>query len=83
VYGVPDREPPELPGVTIHETSDDEVHETTDDELEQYWFVVRRIESATSAALLAKQTGLTEWEGFWTFDTNTVRTLDQHIQRTF
>ena len=75
VYGVPDREPPELPGVTAHET--------TDDKLEQYWFVVHRIESATSAALLAKQTGPTEWEGFWTFDTNTVRTLDQHIQRTF
>ena len=75
VYGVPDREPPELPGVTVHET--------TDDEIEQYWFVVHRIESATSAALLAKQTGPTEWRGFWTFDTVTVRTLDQHIQRTF
>jgi DICT domain-containing protein len=83
VYGVPDREPPELPGVTVHETTDDEVHETTDDKLEQYWYVVHRIESATSAALLAKKTGPTEWEGFWTFDTNTVRTLDQHIQRTF
>ena len=75
VYGVPDCEPPELPGVTVHET--------TDDEIEQYWFVVHRTESATSAALLAKQTGPTEWEGFWTFDTNTVRTLDQHIQRMF
>ena len=83
VYGAPDCEPPELPGVTVHETTDDEVHETSDDELEQYWFVVHRIESATSAALLAKQTGPTEWRGFWTFDTNTVRTLDRYIQRSF
>ena len=74
VYGVPDRDPPELPGVTVHET--------TDDEIKQYWFVVHHIETEGSAALLAKQTGPTEWQGFWTFDTNKIRTLDQYIQRT-
>jgi len=74
VYGVPDREPPELPGVTVHET--------TDDEIEQYWFVVHHTENASSVALLARQTGPTEWRGFWTFDTDRVRTLDRYIQRT-
>ena len=74
VYGVPDREPPELPGVTVHET--------TDDEIEQYWFVVHHTENATSVALLARQTGPTEWRGLWTFDTGRIRTFDRYIQRT-
>jgi len=74
VYGAPDCEPPELPGVTVHET--------TDDEVEQYWFVVHHTENATSAALLARQTGPTEWRGFWTFDTDRVCTLDRYVQRT-
>ena len=74
VYGVPDCEPPELPGVTVHET--------TDDEIKQYWFVVHQIEDESSVALLARQTGPTEWDGFWTFDTDRVRVLDRYIQRT-
>ena len=74
VHGVPDCEPPELPGVTVHET--------TDEEVEQYWFVVHHTENATSVALLARQTGPTEWDGFWTFDTDRVRILDRYIQRT-
>ena len=75
VYGVPDRDPPELPGITVHET--------TDDEIKQCWFVVHQIEGESSAALLAKQTGPTEWQGFWTFNADKIRSLDRYIRRTF
>jgi DICT domain-containing protein len=71
VYGVPDWEPPESMGVTVHGVDSDEIR--------RHWFVVYDGDESGSAALLAVKTGTSEWKGYWTYDTEEIGTMSQFI----
>jgi hypothetical protein len=75
VYGVPDWNPPESMGVTAHGVADDEIM--------RHWFVVYDGSDAGSVAMLAVKTGASEWEGFWTFDTDEIQVMNEYITQTF
>lgn len=75
VYGVPDWNPPESMGVTAHGVADDEIM--------RHWFVVFAGSDARSVAMLAVKTGVSEWEGYWTFDTDEIQAMNEYISQTF
>lgn len=62
VYGDADWQPPELPGITVHTSDDDEITET--------WFVAfdGHGDPWYKCALVAREVGDGRYEGFWTYD---------------
>lgn len=74
VYGVPDWEPPESMGVTVHGVGDDEIM--------RHWFVVYDGGTTRSVAMLAVNTGSHTWEGYWTYDTDEIKAINQYISET-
>jgi len=75
VYGVPDWEPPAEFGLNCHEVVDDEIRTS--------WLVVHRTAAAQSAAMVAVKTEEHAWEGYWTFDVDEIRAIDQYIVQAF
>jgi DICT domain-containing protein len=75
VYGIPDWDPPTSMGVSVHGIADEEIT--------QYWFVVYENGDSGSAAMLAVKTDPYVWKGFWTFDTDEIRAIQQYIEATF
>lgn len=72
LYGVPDWEPPSAIGLTVHPV--------TDGELPRTWFVVYRSDHPdASAGMVATRTDDNQWTGYWTFDDEEVRALDEYI----
>jgi hypothetical protein len=77
VYGVPDGAPEQL---------DVTVHRGTSDEYWNSWCVVFRPPDGNDengAALLAHQQEPNRWEGFWTYDPDTVARIDGYLARSF
>lgn len=76
VYGTPDRTP--LPEYDLT------MHGGWSPDFRDAWFVIHIPDgqSDTHAALLAMQDGPNMWEGFWTYDTDTVRELNRYIEQT-
>lgn len=72
-YGAPDWDPPESIGVTVHGIDDEDIV--------RHWFVVYNGKETGSAALLAVKTGRSEWKGYWTYDTEEIRSISQYISR--
>lgn len=75
VYGYPDWNP--LPELDLL------AHEVRNPEIRESWFVVYSAESVRDAAMLAVNTGSQTWKGYWTFDADEIRRLDDFITRTF
>lgn len=74
VFGEPDWEPPELPGVTLHATEDPEIS--------RVWFVVYDgPEPFDDCALLAEEREPGRFHGFWTYDTERVGEIVAEIER--
>ncbi|NGM67820.1 histidine kinase [Natronolimnobius sp. AArcel1] len=78
VYGVADRTP--TPATDLEAT----VHTGSSDEYQNGWFVVHRppeptAPEATPAALVCLENGPRIWDGFWTFDPETVVAVDDYI----
>jgi len=75
VYGVPDGVPEQL---------DVTVHRGTSDEYRRSWSVVFQPPAENrGAALLAHQQEPNRWEGFWTYDADTVSRIDDYLARSF
>jgi hypothetical protein len=74
VYGVPDGVPEQL---------DVTVHGGTSDEYRNSWCVVFRPPAGPGAALIAHQQEANRWEGFWTYDAETVTRIDHYLERSF
>lgn len=76
VYGVPDSRP-SVPGVAVHGDRSAE--------LRRSWFVVYdppdRREDA--AALVVYRTDAGTWEGFWSYDAETVRAVSDYLAETY
>jgi len=68
VYGVPDG---------IPEGLDATIHGGTSDEYRNSWCVVFRPPDGPGAALIAHQQEPNRWQGFWTYDRDTVRRVDR------
>jgi hypothetical protein len=73
IYGVPDWEPPSSMEVTTHTGTSEEYRRT---------WVVSYLSPSEEAdlAMVAYETEANVYEGFWTFDTRNVRTIDQAVQ---
>jgi len=74
VYGVPDGVPEQL---------DVTVHRGTSDEYRNSWCVVFRPPEDDGAALVAHQQQPNRWQGFWTYDPDTVDRVDGYLDRAF
>lgn len=74
VYGIPDWDPPTSMEVSVHGIADEEIT--------QYWFVIYENGDSESAALLAVKTDPNVWKGFWTFDIEEIRAINQYIEAT-
>jgi len=74
VYGVPDGVPEEV---------DVTVHGGTSDEHRNAWCVVFRPPDGDGAALIAHQQETNRWQGFWTYDGDTVARADRYLGRSF
>jgi len=74
VYGVPDEVPRGL---------DAAVHAGTSEEYRSSWCVVFRPPDGHGAALIAHQQEPNRWEGFWTYDRETVARVDRYLERSF
>jgi hypothetical protein len=76
VYGIPDWRPPAEFDVTMHGGWSRDFRES--------WFVLFKPdrEGAEHAALLAIETEPRTWEGFWTYDPETVDTINGYVERT-
>lgn len=76
VYGIPDWRPPAEFDVTMHGGWSRDFRDS--------WFVLFTPDGGTadSAALLAIETSPRTWEGFWTYDAETVDRLNRYIERT-
>lgn len=75
VYGVPDWQPPERWDVTVHGLSTGEIT--------RHWFVTYQSPDTGNVAMLGTETGANEWRGFWTFDAESVRELNEYIRQSF
>jgi hypothetical protein len=75
VYGIPDWDPPETLGVTIHGVSDEEIA--------QHWFVIYEGDDRPGVAMLAVEVGSNEWHGFWTFDQNEIGRINQYVRQAY
>jgi hypothetical protein len=76
VYGMPDWSPPPELDVTIHGGWSRDFRES--------WFVLFKPDrrEADHAAVLAVETEPRTWDGFWTYDPETVETLNGYIEGT-
>jgi hypothetical protein len=75
-YAVPDEDPPDHEGFTLH------VERTA--EIEQCWFVVFDGGDADApCALLAEEREPRSFYGFWTYDESTVEWIVDHIESTY
>ncbi|MFB6256254.1 MAG: DICT sensory domain-containing protein, partial [Haloplanus sp.] len=74
VYGVPDAIPEQLNAT---------VHGGTSDEYRNSWCVVFRPPEGPGAALIAHQQEANRWEGFWTYDRDTVERADRYLADSF
>jgi len=74
VYAVPDTEPPDCGGFTLHLERADEI--------ERSWFVVfdGGPDPADRCALLAEERGDRVFYGFWTYDGSTVDYIGEHLR---
>jgi DICT domain-containing protein len=75
VYGIPDWDPPETLGISVHGVSDEEIARN--------WFVIYEDDDRPGVAMLAVEIGPTEWHGFWTFDQDEVGRIDQYVRQTY
>ena len=75
LYGVPDWTPPPELEVTVHEGRNAAFRHS--------WFVVYMPTDPSSqhAALVAVEGESQTWEGFWTYDSDTVRDINRYIER--
>jgi len=75
IYGIPDWSPPVELDVTMHGGWSQDFRKS--------WFVVFKPEgeAADHAALLAIETEPRIWEGFWTYDPETVDRVNGYIER--
>ena len=75
LYGMPDWTPPPEYDVTIHGGWGPDFRDS--------WFVVHVPDdrSQSHAALVAIENESRTWNGFWTYDTETVREINQYIER--
>jgi hypothetical protein len=72
VYGVPDWEPPSSMDMTVHGGRSEEHRRT--------WTVIYQSPSEdTDIAMVAYETGTNVWNGFWTFNTPDVWTIEQTV----
>jgi len=74
VYGVPDGVPEQL---------DVSIHGGTSDEYRNSWCVVFQPPEGSGAALIAYQWEPNRWQGFWTYDAETVGRADRYLDRSF
>jgi len=74
VYGVPDGGPRGL---------DATVHTGTTDEYRNSWCVCFNPPDESGAALIAHQQEPNRWEGFWTYDAETVAQIDDYLANSF
>jgi hypothetical protein len=76
VYGNPDWEPPDIPGVTVH---------AENDEIGKFWLVAfdGGNEPEMECALLAEERDPGEFHGFWTYDPQTVDELTYYLDTTY
>ena len=75
VYGIPNWDPPETLGVTIHGVSDEEIA--------QNWFVIYEGDDRPGVAMLAVEVGMNEWHGFWTFDQDEIGRISQYVRQAY
>lgn len=75
VYGIPDWDPPETLGVTIHGVSDEEIARN--------WFVIYEGDDRPGVAMLAVEVGPNEWRGFWTVDQNEIGRINQYVRQAY
>lgn len=75
VYGVPDSVPEQL-DVTVH-------HGTSDEYRNSWCVVFQPPADGDGAALLAHQQQSNRWQGFWTYDPETVARVDSYLARSF
>lgn len=77
VYGEPDVEVPERPGLNVHASEDEEIATS--------WFVVYDGDGddERKCALLATEVRDNEYTGFWTYDADLVGELLQYIRATY
>lgn len=75
VYGIPDWLPPSTMDLTIHSGWSPDFTDT--------WFVtfVPEEGSGTFASLIAIERAPRVWEGFWTYDEDTVTEINRYIER--
>jgi hypothetical protein len=75
-YAVPDEEPPENDGFTLH------LERAT--EIERSWFVVfDGGDEHAACALVAEERGPREFYGFWTYEESTVDWILDHLDSTY
>lgn len=75
VYGIPDEVP---------ESLDVQVHRGTGPEYRHSWCVTFRPPEGmdrTGASLVAVETDVNRWRGFWTYDPERVRRIDEYLAR--
>lgn len=77
VYGVADREPPDVPGTTVHATSNDEIG--------RFWFLAfdGGGDDAEKCALVAEETEPGQYRGFWTRDPDLVDDALAHLRTAY
>ena len=77
VYGQPDWEPSDIPGVTVHRLLDEEVRET--------WFVAfdGGDNVLYKCALVAEERTPGQYYGFWTYDPTLVDRIVDHVEHAF
>ena len=77
VYGIPDADPLDHPGVALHGIDAAEIRDS--------WFVVftSEREDVREAALVAVERESELWDGFWTFESELVGEVEAYIDSTY
>jgi len=75
VYGLPDWNPSTALNVNSHGTENKEIQKN--------WFVIYRSDTGQDVAMLANEIRPNTWEGYWTFEADEIRALDQYVKQTF
>ena len=77
VYGLPNADPIEHPGIDLHGIENDEIRDS--------WFVLFTSDRADAreAALVAYERDTELWDGFWTFEPQLVAAVERYIDATY
>jgi len=77
VYGVPDADPLDHPGVALHGIDAEEIQTS--------WFVVftSEREDVQEAALVAVEREPELWDGFWTFESELVGEVEEYVEAAY